>query len=1000
MQQIFRRKIPFYIHISYLFVAFLIGFALVNGWNQFQSINNILKQQADQQFRLAEQATVAEITGIYQSGAQQTKLLAQHPLTQATSLEQRLQSLGFLTTNLQFNPALVTQYLRYQNGDYFGVRHYTGSPLVQQRYSPPAGTVWIVESLANPLSKQSADAEQNAGQKAAHNSQPIAELIFFNDQLQQLERRADATRTFDLHDTAFSIASSKLKVTEPYLFITSGLAGISFVQQSSLQASRIQQNSEEQSSEQQAVVGSDMRLARINEYLLRHKITHDTRLVLLDQQQQVLASHQGTPALVTTSNGNKGLPTLTDFDAPVLKALIELPRTNSSNTISFELANGEMWEGLAVDIQAPQMPSLKLLMATPHHELLATAIAERNHSLQLSLFIVALGLFAAIWLARKASNPINALTAEIHKLEQFQFDEPVKVDTNISEIARLASNLGSMKTTIHRFMELSQALAAETNFGRLLARILDELGSVVQAEGGAIFVTHSDGAQLASEQYFWHGKAQPASPLLFAINGNHVIAKALQAEQVLQTISPTELQTAFPWFPAVTKQYNQLTLPLRNREGTLIGALALLIDSSRIPSTDLLAFVKTIAATAAVAVDTQRLIKEQKVLLEAFIQLIAGAIDAKSPYTGGHCQRVPELTKMLAHAAEQQQSGPFADYSLNEDQWEALHIAAWLHDCGKITTPEYVVDKATKLETIYDRIHEVRMRFEVLKRDAEIRYWQDVATDGVSTERQQQLKQELSILDEEFIFIASCNEGGEFMAPELVARLQQIGARTWQRTLSDRIGISHEEQLRKARTAEPSLPTTEPLLADKAEHILTRTERDKLPPDNPWQFRVDVPEHLYNRGELYNLAVARGTLSAEERYKINEHIIQTIIMLEKLPFPRHLTAVPEIAGGHHEKMNGTGYPKRLTQQQMSVPARMMAIADIFEALTAVDRPYKKGKTLSEAIKIMGFMLKDQHIDPELFSLFLSEGLHLEYAKRFMRPEQIDEVDISQYLIKN
>jgi HD-GYP domain-containing protein (c-di-GMP phosphodiesterase class II) len=987
MPQIFRRKIPFYIHISYLFVAFLLGFALVNGWNQFQSINNILKQQADQQFRLAEQATITEITGIYQSGAQQTTLLAQHPLTQATSLEQRLQSLGFLTTNLQFNPALVTQYLRYQNGDYFGVRNYTGSPLVQQRYSPPAGTVWIVESLTTPATGQSA--------KAGQNGQPIAELIFLNDQLQPIERRTDVKLTLDLHDKAFLIASSKLKVTEPYLFATSGLAGLSFVQQSRFQQSSVQQNSE-----QPAVVGSDMRLARINEYLLRHKITHDTRLVLLDQQQQVLASHQGTPALVTTSNGNKGLPTLTDFDAPVLKALLALPRTNSSDTTSFELANGEMWEGLAVDIQAPQMPPLKLLMATPHRELLATAIAERNQSLQISLFIVALGLFAAIWLARKASNPINALTAEIHKLEQFQFDEAVKVDTNISEIARLASNLGSMKTTIHRFMELSQALAAETNFGRLLARILDELGSVVQAEGGAIFVTHSDGMQLASEQYFWHGQAQPASPLLFAINGNHAIAKALQTEQVLQTISPTELQTAFPWFPAVSKQYNQLTLPLRNREGILIGALALLIDSSRTPSTDLLAFVKTIAATAAVAVDTQRLIKEQKVLLEAFIQLIAGAIDAKSPYTGGHCQRVPELTKMLARAAEQQQSGPFADFSLNEDQWEALHIAAWLHDCGKITTPEYVVDKATKLETIYDRIHEVRMRFEVLKRDAEIRYWQDVATHGVSTERQQQLQQELSTLDEEFRFIASCNEGGEFMAPELLARLQQIAARTWQRTLSDRIGISHDEQLRKARTTEPPLPTTEPLLADKAEHILTRTERDQLPADNPWQFKVDVPEHLYNRGELYNLAVARGTLSAEERYKINEHIIQTIIMLEKLPFPRHLTAVPEIAGGHHEKMNGTGYPKRLTQQQMSVPARMMAIADIFEALTAVDRPYKKGKTLSEAVKIMGFMLKDQHIDPDLFALFLSEGLHLQYAKRFMRPEQIDEVDIAQYLRKD
>ncbi len=450
--------------------------------------------------------------------------------------------------------------------------------------------------------------------------------------------------------------------------------------------------------------------------------------------------------------------------------------------------------------------------------------------------------------------------------------------------------------------------------------------------------------------------------------------------------------------PKISKDLTQLTLPLRNRDGTLVGALALLIDDSRKPSTDLLAFVQTIAATAAVAVDTQRLINEQKVLLEAFIQLIAGAIDSKSPYTGGHCQRVPELTKMLAHAAQKQTDGPFADFSLNEEQWEELHIAAWLHDCGKVTTPEYVVDKATKLETLYDRIHEVRMRFEVLKRDAEIAYWQGIANGGDAHELQAQLTQERATLDEEYHFIATCNEGGEFMAPEKVDRLKQIASRTWLRTLPDRIGIAHEEKERKAREPEAPLPVTEALLADKTEHILIRSERDKLAEDNPWGFKVKVPEHMYNRGELYNLGVARGTLSEEERYKINEHIIQTIIMLEKLPFPRHLRRVPEIAGGHHEKMDGTGYPKRLKRDEMSSPARMMAIADIFEALTAIDRPYKKGKTLSEAIKIMGFMIKDQHIDAELFSLFLSEGLHLEYARRFMKPEQIDEVDISPYIL--
>ena len=233
--------------------------------------------------------------------------------------------------------------------------------------------------------------------------------------------------------------------------------------------------------------------------------------------------------------------------------------------------------------------------------------------------------------------------------------------------------------------------------------------------------------------------------------------------------------------------------------------------------------------------------------------------------------------------------------------------------------------------------------------------------------------------------------------PEHIARIQALAQRTWRRTLSDRIGISHEEQQRKQSIAEAELPTQEPLLADRPDHLFPRAPRDILKADNAWGFKVNVPEHLYNRGELYNLSIGRGTLAEEERYKINEHIIQTIIMLEKLPFPRHLQKVPEIAGGHHEKMDGSGYPKRLTGAQMSVPARMMAIADIFEALTAVDRPYKKGKTLSEAIKIMGFMQKDRHIDAELFALFLRSGVYREYAERYMPKELVDEVDIQAYL---
>ena len=438
-----------------------------------------------------------------------------------------------------------------------------------------------------------------------------------------------------------------------------------------------------------------------------------------------------------------------------------------------------------------------------------------------------------------------------------------------------------------------------------------------------------------------------------------------------------------------------VAVPLLNRSDMLVGMMLLIRAEACDPAQ--ISFIEALSGSSAVSLESKELIHAQKVLFESFIQLIASAIDAKSPYTGGHCARVPELTKMLARAACTETSGPYKDFELDEEAWEAVHVAAWLHDCGKVTTPEYVVDKATKLETLYDRIHEIRMRFEVLKRDADIACLQAIAAGEPEATARARLAATLAGLDDDFAFIAECNEGGEFMAREKLERLRNIAARTWTRTLDDRIGISHEEKARKARAPAPELPAVEPVLADKPEHIFERQARDRMPPDNKWGFRMAVPDVLYNKGELYNLGVARGTLSEEERYKINEHIVQTLIMLTQLPFPKHLRNVPEIAAGHHEKMDGTGYPRRLTRDEMSPVARMMAIADIFEALTAVDRPYKKGKTLSEAIRIMSFMKKEHHIDPELFDLFLRSGVYREYAELYMKPEQIDGVDIATYL---
>ncbi len=389
--------------------------------------------------------------------------------------------------------------------------------------------------------------------------------------------------------------------------------------------------------------------------------------------------------------------------------------------------------------------------------------------------------------------------------------------------------------------------------------------------------------------------------------------------------------------------------------------------------------------------------QSQEQLLDGIIQLIADAVDVKSPYTGGHCRRVPELACMLLDQVNQDQSPLFKHYSMTDKtERRAFEIGAWLHDCGKITTPEYVVDKGTKLETLYNRIHEIRTRFEVLWRDADIEYYQAVLEGADAQQAEMKRQQNQHRLQQEFALIAKANIGGEFMDSDKQAEIREIGKQTWLRHFDDRLGLSELEQQRLNGSKPSSLPATEPLLADKTEHLIPRHNFD-YDDYHASGFKTPVPEHLYNQGEISNLCIERGTLSEEERFKINEHVIMTIKMLEKIPFPEGLENIPAYAGTHHETLRGDGYPRQLKAEDLSIPERIMVIADIFEALTASDRPYKPVKTLSESLKIMSFMRNDEHIDAELFELFLRSGVYLQYAQQYLNPQQIDQVDINSYL---
>jgi len=415
-----------------------------------------------------------------------------------------------------------------------------------------------------------------------------------------------------------------------------------------------------------------------------------------------------------------------------------------------------------------------------------------------------------------------------------------------------------------------------------------------------------------------------------------------------------------------------LAVPMRNHENEIIGVLQLINAQDRESGTivpfsgDDQQLLESLASQAAIALTNRRLIWQLEELFESLIQLINTAIDDKSPYTGGHCARVPVLTMMIAEAVDRTNSGPLKDFAMTDKDRYELKIASLLHDCGKITTPVHVVDKSTKLHTLFDRIHLIDTRFEVLKRDAEIAMLRALSCSplpqagegaGVRGVEETAIRAEYEArirqLDDDREFLRHCNIGGEAMSDEAQQRVRQIAAYQW-RDADGKTG-----NFASIRSADCLL---KPFLSDD---------------------------------EVENLSIRAGTLTAAEREIINHHIVVTIKMLESLPWPRHLRNVAEYAGGHHECMDGKGYPRGLTREQMSVQARVMGIADIFEALTAKDRPYKEGKTLTESLTILGKLKLDGHIDPDLFDVFIREKVYLDYARQFLAPEQIDEVDLSK-----
>ncbi|HOL59233.1 MAG TPA: HD domain-containing phosphohydrolase [Syntrophales bacterium] len=481
--------------------------------------------------------------------------------------------------------------------------------------------------------------------------------------------------------------------------------------------------------------------------------------------------------------------------------------------------------------------------------------------------------------------------------------------------------------------EIGVALSAERDLGRLLSAIIDNACLVTGADGGTLYLLSEDGRYLhfaivqnktlgirlgeKDEKITW--SPVPLYQAEGIENHSHVSAHVALTGEVVNIEDVYEAQ-GFNF--EGTKEFDRhtgyrsrsmLVVPMRNHERDIIGVLQLINaiepDTGRVIPFDAESQLmgEALASQAAVALSKSRLIEELERLINAFIVAIGQAIDEKSPYTGGHVRRVAELTQALARAVNEEKEGAFAAVHFTDDELEELRIAAWLHDVGKITTPEYVIDKATKLETLFDRIELIRLRMELMKRDRK-------SPSGDFDQDE---------MEEDLSFLERLNQGREFVTDEMLARLQRIAQYSYS-------------------------------LAGQKEPLLY--------PD-----------------ELENLSIRRGTLNDRERDIVNNHVRVTYKILSSLPFPKKLRNVPFIAGSHHEKLDGTGYPGGLTADKLPLQARILAFADIFEALTARDRPYKKAIPLEESIRIMADMAQRGHIDADLFALFVKKEIYKEYA---------------------
>ncbi|MBE0532909.1 MAG: GAF domain-containing protein [Rhodospirillales bacterium] len=909
--------------------------------------------------------------------------------------------LPFMFTVLAERPSLYSLYYGLEGGDFLQVIAPRDEPLVLSAHGAPAGTRWIVRAVS------------------VEGSARIERWSFLDTSQAVLGSVVEAGPAFDPRRRPWYGAakeSDDAELSPAYVFHSLERLGIT--------ASKRFAN---------GVFGVDITLDGLDAFVKEQVVSPGGGMAIFDTSMQALAMS------ASLAPARWPLAALGEIDQPMIRALVRLKGEGQApgrGLIVTEQDGVRMMLHLT-EWRTGLQQSIGIAVMAPTAD-----FTGQIRTLQIEVMVLALACLAAFLIvgmmfARGMSVSVRALAADALRIRNLDFSGKGPRPSHVIEFNDLGDAFSLMKQAISakthalkdaqekltRLVDLGIAMSAERDGTRLMEMVLLGAKELTNADGATLYtrgdddLMHfqmllNDSLDLTLGGAADNALAMPSVPLFDARgrpNHGNVVSYAVHRQQ---TVLIDDAYDSLLFDFSGTRAFDDrngyrsksfMTVPLKPRGGDFIGALQLI--NARAPGSGdtvpfppgLQRFIEALAAQAATALFNRDLLSAQDRLMESMIQLVASAIDAKSPYTGGHCARVPELALMLADEAVRTSEGPLEAFRFDtEEEWREFRIGAWLHDCGKVVTPEHIVDKATKLETIYNRIHEVRMRYEVLLRDADIARLEAVAAGGDPAKAQAACEATKVRLLDDFSFIAECNVGGEHLPPEKVDRLRDIAKTTWLRHIDDRKGLAHAEVRRLADHPPATLPAFETVLADKPWHVIPRDSGLNHAYET-LGFKVNVPENLYNQGEVYNLSVTHGTLTEEDRFKINEHVMQTIAMLERIAFPKYLKRVPEYAGTHHEALSGKGYPRRLDAGQLSIPSRIMAIADIFEALTASDRPYKQANTLSEAIKILHSFKAKGHIDPDLFDLFLTSGVYRRYSERFLRPEQIDAVDIEEYV---